>query len=104
MHVTGLEPTQAPVWQLSACVHAFPSEQLEPLTLGGLEQTPVPGSHTPGSWHWSGAAQVTGLVPTQAPASHVSDCVHALPSLHVDPLAFGGFEQTPVAVSQTPAS
>jgi hypothetical protein len=47
--------------------------------------------------------QVTGLVPTHAPAWHVSLCVHALPSLHAVPSAFAGFEHAPVAGSQVPA-
>jgi hypothetical protein len=34
----------------------------------------------------------------------VSVWVHALPSLQVDPLIFGGFEHTPVPVLQTPTS
>jgi hypothetical protein len=34
----------------------------------------------------------------------VSVCVHALPSLQAEPLGFAGFEHTPVAVSQVPAT
>jgi hypothetical protein len=37
------------------------------------------------------------------PAWHVSPVVHALPSPQLVPSAFGGLEQTPVAVLQTPA-
>jgi hypothetical protein len=51
VQVTGLEPTQTPAWQLSACVHALPSVQLEPFAFGGFEQTPVAVSQTPASWH-----------------------------------------------------
>ena len=36
--------------------------------LVGFEQTPVAGLHIPAAWHWSLAAQVTGLPPTHAPA------------------------------------
>jgi hypothetical protein len=39
----------------------------------------------------------------QAPAWHVSVCVHELPSLHDVPSVFAGFEHTPVPVLQTPA-
>jgi hypothetical protein len=42
---------QTPAWQASVWVHALPSSQLEPFAFGGLEQTPVAVSHTPGSWH-----------------------------------------------------
>jgi hypothetical protein len=34
----------------------------------------------------------------------VSVCVQALPSLQAEPSAFAGFEQVPVAGSQTPAT
>jgi hypothetical protein len=42
------------------------------------------------------------LVPVQTPAWQASVCVQALPSLHADPFAFDGFEQTPVAGAQVP--
>lgn len=66
-------------------------------------QVPLPGSHA-ATWHVSGAAQTTGLVPVQAPAWQVSVCVQALPSLHGVPSAFAGLEHVPVAGLQTPAS
>src|SRR2546427_354643 len=47
---------------------------------------------------------MTGFVPTQAPASQVSLCVQALPSEQALPSALFGFEQVPLAGSQTPAS
>jgi hypothetical protein len=40
----------------------------------------------------------------QRPLWQVSSLVHALPSLQVVPLAFGGFEQVPLAGSQVPGS
>jgi hypothetical protein len=46
---------------------------------------------------------VTGLAPVQVPAWHESAVVQALLSLHEEPLAFAGFEQTPVLVLQVPA-
>jgi len=39
-----------------------------------------------------------------APAWHVSPVVQALPSPQLVPFAAFGFEHTPVAVSQTPAT
>jgi hypothetical protein len=39
----------------------------------------------------------------QTPATQVSIVVQALPSLHVVPSTFAGFEQAPVVVSQVPA-
>jgi hypothetical protein len=47
---------------------------------------------------------LTGLAPVQMPAWHVSVRVQALPSLHVLPFGFTGFEHVPVAGSQMPAS
>jgi hypothetical protein len=47
--------------------------------------------------------QVTLFVPAQAPLWQVSLAVHALWSSHDVPSGLGGFEQSPVTVSQTPA-
>jgi hypothetical protein len=96
-------PAQAPAWQLSTWVHALPSLHASPSALAGFEHTPVAGSHEPAVWHWSGAAQVTGLAPAHVPAWQVSLWVQALPSLHAVPLAFGGFEHSPVAGLHEPA-
>jgi hypothetical protein len=82
VHTTGLLPLHTPAWQVSVCVHAFPSLQLVPSAFAGFEQTPVAGLHVPAVWHWSGAGHTTGLLPLQAPAWQVSVCVHAFPSLH----------------------
>jgi hypothetical protein len=89
---------------VSVWVHALPSLHVAPFALAGFEQVPFAGLHVPGSWHWSCATQVTLLPPTQTPAWQLSVWVHALPSLQDTPLAFGGFEQTPVAALQTPTS
>src|SRR5437016_12930960 len=64
---------------------------------------PVAGLQAPAEWHWSAAVHTTGLAPTQAPASQVSVCVQALPSLQGAPLGLGGLLQTPVAGLQVPA-
>jgi hypothetical protein len=101
--VTGLAPVQAPAWHVSAWVQALPSLHEEPLAFAGFEQTPVALLHVPAVWHWSAAAQVTGLAPVQVPAWHESVCVQALPSSHDAPSAFAGFEQTPVALLHVPA-
>jgi hypothetical protein len=78
-------------------LHAAPSG------LFWLEHIPVAGSHMPAVWHWSCAAQFTGLAPAHVPAWQVSLWVQALPSSHAVPLAFAGFEHSPVAGLQTPA-
>src|SRR3989442_1699514 len=102
--MTGFVPTQAPAWQVSVWVQASPSLQALPFALSGLEQRPLAGSQAPASWHWSRAAQTTGLVPTQAPAWQVSVWVQASPSLQALPFALSGLEQRPFAGSQTPAT
>jgi hypothetical protein len=104
VQVTGLPPTQRPSWQLSARVQALPSSHVAPSALVGFEQAPVVGSHVPGAWHWSAAAQLTVSAPTQAPAWQASVRVQALPSLHLVPSALAGFEQTPLVGSHLPAS
>jgi hypothetical protein len=79
-------------------VHAVPS------AAGGFEQAPLVGSHVPATWHASEALHVTGFDPVHVPPWHESVWVHALPSLHVVPLAAAGFEQVPFAGSQVPAT
>jgi hypothetical protein len=74
-----------PAWHASVCVQAFPSLQGVPFVATGFEQAPLAGSHVPATWHWSAAVHVTRFEPVQAPALHVSVCVHAFPSLHVVP-------------------
>jgi hypothetical protein len=89
---------------VSDCVQALPSLQGVPFVLAGFEQAPLDGSQAPAAWHWSDAAQVTGLDPAQIPEWQASVCVQALPSLHAAPSALAGFEHTPVAVLQVPAT
>jgi hypothetical protein len=88
---------------VSVCVHALPSLHTVPLALFGLVQIPVAGLQVPTEWHWSRAVHVTGLAPVQLPDWHVSDWVHAFPSLQLVPLALFGFEQAPVAGLHVPA-
>jgi hypothetical protein len=87
--MTGFEPVQMPVWQLSACVHALLSLHVVPLAALGFVQMPVDVLQTPATWHVSSAVQVTGFVPLHVPARQLSVCVHALPSLHVVPSVRG---------------
>src|SRR5438132_1704267 len=104
VHTTGLAPTQAPAAQASVCVQALPSSHGAPSSLAGLLQTPDAGLQTPAVWHWSAAVHVTGLAPTQMPASQASVCVQALPSSHGAPSSLAGLLQTPDAGLQTPAA
>jgi hypothetical protein len=104
VQTTGFDPAHVPATHMSLCVHALLSLHAVPSGSVGLEQAPVVGSHVPATWHWSLAAQATGLAPTHAPATHVSLCVHALLSLHAVPLGAGGVEQTPDVGSQVPAT
>src|SRR2546428_7222534 len=104
VQVTGLLPTQLPLWQVSVCVQALPSLHGVPLVAVGVEQLPVAGLHVPATWHWSRAVQVTGLLPTQLPLWQVSVCVQTLPSLHGVPFVAVGVEQLPVAGLHVPAT
>ena len=49
------------------------------------------------------AAQVFGLEPVQLPETHASVWVQALPSLHIVPSLFAGFEHTPLVGLHVPA-
>ena len=51
VHTIGFAPVHAPVWHVSAWVHAFPSLQVVPLAAAGFEHTPVAGAHVPATWH-----------------------------------------------------
>src|SRR5207249_1669732 len=90
VHATGLAPTQAPASQASVCVQALPSSHGAPSSLAGLLQTPDAGLQAPAVWQWSAAVHVTGLAPTQMPASQASVCVQALPSSHGAPSSLAG--------------
>lgn len=103
-HDTGAPGAQLPITHASAIVHASPSSQVVPSALAGVEHVPVARSHAPASWHWSRGGHVTGIIPVQTPPWQVSVCVHASESLHPAPSIWFGFVQTPVIVSQTPAT
>jgi hypothetical protein len=97
-------PPQAPPEQESPDVHAFPSSHVDPSAAFGFEQIPVAGSQVPTSWHASEATHKTGFAPAHTPPWHISVCVQALPSSHVEPSAFAGDEQRPELGLHTPAS
>jgi hypothetical protein len=103
VQVTALPPAQVPPWQVSVCVQELPSLHAVPFAAMGLEHAPLVGSHVPGAWHWSLAAQVTGAAPRQRPAWQVSTWVQTLPSLHALPFGAVGFVQKPLLGSHVPA-
>jgi len=105
-HTTGFAPTQLPLWHVSVCVHALPSEQFEPFAaFVAAEHVPVDGWHVPATLHVAAAGHVTGFDPTHAPLMHLSVCVHMSPSEHVEPsVALVAVEQTPVVVLHVPAT
>jgi hypothetical protein len=101
---TGFEPVQTPAWHVSVCVQALPSSHGVSFALAtGAEHCPVVELQVPGVWQ-SSAEQTTGFVPVHTPAWQVSVCVQRSPSSHCVPSMSIGFEQTPVAGSQTPTS
>src|SRR2546427_765197 len=104
VQTTGLPPVHVPARQVSPCVQASPSSYAAPSSLLGFEHSPVAGLHVPASWHWSCAVQVTELPPVHVPPWQVSLCVQASPSLHPVLSGLLGFEHSPVAGLQVPAS
>jgi hypothetical protein len=69
------------------------------------EQVPFVGSQVPALWQASTGVQITGLLPVQTPAWHVSVWVQALLSLQALPSGWGaGVEQVPLIGSQVPAT
>src|SRR5439155_1383011 len=104
VQTTGLAPVHAPAWQVSLRVHALPSSHVLPSGLAGLEQAPVAGLQVPASWHWSWAAQTTGVAAVHAPAWQASLRVHASAASQAVPAGLAGLEQTPVAGLHVPAS
>jgi hypothetical protein len=81
-----------------------PSVQNVPSGRGGDVHWPVAGLQMPFVRHGSVEAQLTRFPPTQAPNTHESVCVQALPSLHGLPTALTGFEQAPVPALQVPTA
>jgi hypothetical protein len=61
---------QTPFWQLSPTVQlSLSALQLVPFALAGLVHSPVAGSQTPASWHWSCAVQTIVASTTHWPSS-----------------------------------
>ena len=90
------DPVHTPAWHESELVQALPSSQLVPSALGRATHWPLAGLQSCTSWrHWGGKKRVGQMMPeplTQLPAWQASPTVHPLPSLHVVPLAFAGYE------------
>src|SRR5436190_1264934 len=100
VQTTGLTPVHVPPWQVSLCVQASPSSQLVPVS-GVTVQLDVPLQVR--VLHWSEVQVIA--VPTHWPLpSQVSLKEQASPSSHAAPSALAGFEHSPVAGSQMPAS
>ena len=91
MQTTGFEPTHAPAWQVSVCVHPFPS--LHPPPSFRMLQ-PSQQALTPTQLH---------ALPTHIPFTQWSPWVWGFKSSHNVPSIFAGFEQVPVCVSHVPA-
>ena len=62
----------------------------------------MPSLQTPATWHWAGGLHVKGT-PTQAPPTHWSPLVQAMPSAHGEASARTGKSHCPVCVLQLPA-
>lgn len=96
---------QTPARQRSPLVHIRPSSQVVPSGATPLEQVPVVGLQVPAIWQAPVAGGQTMATPgTQAPAWQTSPLVQALLSEQVVPFGAAGFEQVPLAGSQTPAT
>src|SRR5439155_1720795 len=101
---TGFDPEHAPVWHVSVRVQALPSLHAVPSAATGLVHAAVLGLQTPATWHWSEAAQITGLDAVPVPAWQATVRVQALPSLQAVPSATAGLVHAPVLGSQAPAT
>jgi hypothetical protein len=95
-------PLHTPALHASPLVQARPSLQRVPSVLLGLPHRPVLDEQVPTAWHWSLAAQTTGLPPTQRPAWQVSLRVQAFPSSQAAPSVLAGLEHVPVDGLQVP--
>src|SRR5438132_1284968 len=104
VQVTGLLPTQLPLWQVSVCVQALPSLHGVPFVAVGVERLPVAGLPVPPTWRWSWAVRVTGVLPTQLPFWQVSVFFQAFPSLHGVPSFATGGASVLVAGLHVPAT
>src|SRR2546422_461732 len=98
VQVTGLEPVQVPLWQVSVWVQALPSVHAVPLVLGGVEHTPVLVLQVPTSWHWSEAVQTTGLLPVQIGSGPGRERVQMSVAVESLKIKWGGFEDLHVVV------
>ena len=88
--------------QVSPPLHRSASLQAVPAATG-VWTTPPSGEHE-SAVQGLPSSMATGVPPPHAPVEQLSATVHALPSSHEAPSAFGGFEQMPVAGAHVPAS
>ena len=95
-------PTHSPAMHTSSALQRLPSSHSVPSALILSVQLPVAGSHGPPVRHGLGGAQTIASEPVQVPATHVSVCVHRLPSSHGVPSARGLATQSSLFSSQTP--
>jgi hypothetical protein len=90
-----------------ATLHAWQSVGLPP-PQAALQQTPSVQNPLAQSVLCAHVAPLalhpTGFAPVHVPVWHVSVCVHATPSLQVEPSTLLGLVQVPVAVLQVPMS
>jgi hypothetical protein len=105
-HVTAVPGVHRPApLHVSAPLQALPSPHDVPGGAGGLLHAPLVVSHVPATWQASEAVHVTGVPAWQTPlALQVSAPLQRLPSLHAVPGGPAGFEHTPVAGLQVPAT
>jgi hypothetical protein len=94
----GGPPTHVPLAHESCDVHTFPSLHRPEF---GVCQHPVEGTQ-PSSVQTFASSHRVGGPAVQPPDWQVSFEVQASPSEQLDPFAFVGFGQIPVAASQTP--
>src|SRR5437667_429146 len=103
VQTTGFLHLQTPARQVSVWVQASPSSQTVPFGRGAGSQRSLASRHTP-VLQASSAAEQSRAAPPQTPAVQVSFTVQKSPSSQATPLAWFGFEQVPLAGSQTPAT
>jgi hypothetical protein len=104
--VTALPAMHCPALLQVSFVQALLSKSHEvPFAFAEYVQFPDVGSHVPVPvWQGPAGGQVLALLPLQAPAWHVSVCVHRFPSLQLLPSFTAGFEHVPLLGSHVPAA
>lgn len=103
LQTTGAPAVQTPPMHASPSVHALASEHAVPSGFGALAQEPLAGSQV-AVMQDPDAGQTTGFAPRQTPDWQLSTWVQAFWSLQVEPFAFAGWLQRPVAGLHVPAT